>query len=57
MESSHPFKPRTSDWSQQQMIYTHECKDDEIAYFKVDVNMIETGQAVKNYAWNYLGNA
>ena len=22
------------------MFYTHECKDDEIAYFKVDVNLL-----------------
>ena len=22
------------------MFYTHECKDDEIAYFKVDFNLI-----------------
>ena len=27
---------------QQIMFYTHECKDDEIAYFKVDVNLISS---------------
>jgi len=35
LESSHPLK------TSRQMFYTYECKDDEIAYFKVDVNLIE----------------
>ena len=32
------------------MLYTHECKDDEIAYFKVDVNLIGS------LPDSYLGN-
>ena len=52
LESSHPFKAPTDSstdlWTDSwtllggnsQMFYTHECKDDEIAYFKVDVNLI-----------------
>ena len=26
---------------QNRFFYTHECKEDEIAYFKVDVNLID----------------
>ena len=32
------------------IFYTHECKDDEIAYFKVDVNLINI------LPGDYLGN-
>ena len=32
------------------MIYNHECEDDQIAYFKVDVNLIDF------LPDNYLGN-
>ena len=49
LESSHPLKPPKSE-SKQQMFYTHGCKDDEIAYFKVDVNLIA------NLPNAYLGN-
>ena len=49
MESSHPLKPPNSeDFSQ--MFYTYECEDDEIAYFKVDVNLIDGAPD------SYLGN-
>ena len=49
LESSHPLKP--SDYNDDiTMFYTHECKDDEIAYFKVDVNLIGF------LPDNYLGN-
>ena len=41
LESSHPLKLQKSEYNIQRMFYTHECKDDEIAYFKVDVNLIE----------------
>ena len=40
IESSHPIRPPNSEDILTQMFYTHECKDDEIVYFKVDVNMI-----------------
>ena len=43
LESSHPVKHTSG------MFYTHECKDDEIAYFKVDVNLIDT-------SLDHLGN-
>ena len=44
LESSHPLtRPHDG------MFYTHECKDDEIAYFKVDVNLIDKSD-------NHLGN-
>ena len=39
LESRHPMKPPHFD-SYSQMFYTHECEDDKIAYFKVDVNLI-----------------
>ena len=32
------------------MLYTHECENDEIAYFKVDVNLI------RSLPDAYLGN-
>ena len=51
LESSHPVKHTSG------MFYTHECKDGEIAYFKVVVNMIETQLIEHNFSWNYLGNA
>ena len=33
-----------------QVFYTHECEDDEIAYFKVDLNLIDSLPEI------YLGN-
>ena len=49
LESSHPF--RSSNYFGNSFIfYTHECKNDEIAYFKVDVNLIGF------LPDNYLGN-
>ena len=38
LESRHPMKP--SYFGTSEMFYTHECENDEIAYFKVDVNLI-----------------
>ena len=35
LESSHPLE-----YIWREMFFTYECKDDEIAYFKVDVNLI-----------------
>ena len=49
LESSHPLKPPNSE-DYKQIFYTHECKDNEIAYFKVDVNLIFSLPAT------YLGN-
>ena len=49
LESSHPFKTSNSN-DYKYMFYTHECKDDEIAYFKVDVNLIDSSPNA------YLGN-
>ena len=52
LESSHPFKPprlKPTDGPTFGMFYTHECKGDEIAYFKVDVNLI-------SLPYSYLGN-
>ena len=46
LESSHPFKSG----SEQKMFYNHECEDDKIAYFKVDVNLINS------LPYTYLGN-
>ena len=40
LESSHPLKPPNS-LNNGRIFYTHECKDDQIAYFKVDVNLID----------------
>ena len=37
LESSHPLKSPYAD-----VLYTHECSNDEIAYFKVDVNLIDS---------------
>ena len=50
LESSHPLSPQDFE-DDQRMFYTHECKDDEIAYFKVDVNLIDS---LRNIA--HLGN-
>ena len=42
------------------MIFTHECEDDQIAYFKVDVNLIDIlpdtylGNVWKMNDFNYL---
>ena len=41
LESSHPLRPPNS-VNNKHFFYTHECKDDEIAYFKVDVNLISS---------------
>ena len=49
LESRHPIKPPKFDYDQQ-MFYTYECKDDEIAYFKVNVNLISS------LPYTYLGN-
>ena len=38
LESSHPI---IFDWEEIRFIHTYECKDNEIAYFKVDVNSID----------------
>ena len=43
LESSHPWRPPDSKLSSmvdEQLFYTHECKNNEIAYFKVHVNLI-----------------
>ena len=49
LESSHPFRD-SNYFGNSFIFYTHECKDDEIAYFKVDVNLIGF------LPDNYLGN-
>ena len=49
LESSHPLKPSKSGKTGL-MIFTHECEDDQIAYFKIDVNLIDI------LPDNYLGN-
>ena len=60
LESSHPLKPPNSIESSERMFYTHECKDDKIAYFKVDMNLIDiTPNAYLGNVWkmndlNYL---
>ena len=38
LESSRPLNFDYTEDLRAGMFYTHECKDDEIAYFKVDVN-------------------
>ena len=59
LESSHPMKPSYY-LGFQIMIYNHECKDDQIAYFKVDVNLIDIlpndylGNVCKTNILNYL---
>ena len=49
LESSHPLRPPNT-ITVQTIFYTHECKDDKIAYFKVDVNLIGSLPSA------YLGN-
>ena len=51
LESSHPFKSSNFEDSRR-MLYTHECKDDEIAYFRVNVNLI--GSLPNSYLGNVL---
>ena len=48
LESRHPLKDDNMNVLSG-MFYTYECKDDEFAYFKVDVNLIDT-------SLNHLGN-
>ena len=40
LESSHPLKPSKSK-NDALMFYTYECENNELAYFKVDVNLID----------------
>ena len=43
LESSHPWRPpasKVSSYVDEQLFYTYECKSYEIAYFKVDMNLI-----------------
>ena len=40
LESSHPWRSLNY-YGDSEMVYTHECKNDEIVYFKVDVNLID----------------
>ena len=40
LESNHPVKSEKSRLEDSFIFYTHECKDDEIAYFKIDMNLI-----------------
>ena len=49
LESTHPLRTSTSA-DNGLMFHTHECKNDEIAYFKVDVNLIDS------LPYAYLGN-
>ena len=49
LESSHPLIPSNS-MAHEDIYYTHECKDNEIVYFKVDVNLI------RDIPFSYLGN-
>ena len=49
LESSHPMVPSTTSGYDVRFLYTYECKDNEIAYFKADVNMIS------HLPWSYLG--
>ena len=44
LESSHPLKSKAFEFGE--IVYTHECEDDEIAYFKVDMNLIPTLQTL-----------
>ena len=63
LESSHPVRPPANtvfaSMLGEQFIYTHECNDNEIAYFKVDVNLIAgldcsyLGLVFENYALNF----
>ena len=43
LESSHPWRPpasKLSSYVDEKLFYTYECKSNEIAYFKVDMNLI-----------------
>ena len=59
LESSHPLRPpdnKIASIVDEQFFYTHECDDNEIAYFKVNVNLIAgldcsyLGLVFENYA-------
>ena len=63
LESSHPLRPpdnKIASIMDEQLFYTHECKDNEIAYFKVDVNLIAgldcsyLGLVFENYALKHV---
>ena len=50
LESAHPLIPPITTFGFNDVLfYTYECSYDEIAYFKVDVNLIE------KLPWAYLG--
>ena len=49
IESSHPLRPPNSK-DDIGMVYSHQCNDDEISYFKVDMNLINS------LPWTYLGS-
>ena len=42
LESRHPWRPASNlaSFANEQLFYTYECKSNEIAYFKVDMNLI-----------------
>ena len=40
LESSHPHLEDSDTAHPAEFLYTYECKEDEVAYFKVDVNLI-----------------
>ena len=40
LESSHPHLEDSVFAHPAQILHTYECKDDQVAYFKVDVNLI-----------------
>ena len=56
LESSHPLRPNSKIASSvdEQFFYTHKCSKNEIAYFKVDFNLIASlddsylGQVLEN---------
>ena len=41
LDSSHPINSGAAYAPHGKFFHTHECKNDEIAYFKVDVNLID----------------
>ena len=49
LESSHPLKPSNSPRNGR-MFYTHECENDQIVYFQIDVNLIDP------LPFSYLGD-
>ena len=64
MESSHPARDPvaiSSYFVSEQFFYTHECKMNEIAYFKVDFNLIAgrdwvyLGLVLKKYEYQLIG--